>query len=195
MKISKDALREAIASYEDCVPIAEIAGWLGVSRQGLWKAIKKSGVETRKELATRREMVCDNCGEKYSVTRSEYRIKRGRKKHFCGQECYTMYLADEDTVINRHCSRVSRGKVAEIFDLGDEHIVHHIDKNQMNTHISNLMVFASSSDHIKYHHELRQGEVTVKPLWDGRNHTAEDPYYARIRPYSKDRQLGKGGDK
>ena len=42
MKITMEGLQEAILAYEDCVPMAEIAGWFGVTRMGLYKAFKRA---------------------------------------------------------------------------------------------------------------------------------------------------------
>ena len=53
-------LEEAIRAYENCVPMVEIAGWFGMTRQGLWKAFKAAGVETRKGRAAYRVVVCDS---------------------------------------------------------------------------------------------------------------------------------------
>ena len=168
MKISDSDVRLAVKRYEyDCEPLANIAADLGVSRQALWKRFRKLGVETAKGLATRRKLTCDYCGEEYEVTRSQYRIKVKNKRNFCTDTCYHLYLRSADTVYNRHMSRVSRDKVSKFYDLAPGNVVHHRDKNQFNTDINNLMVFKNHSDHVKYHHQLRQGEVTVKPVFDG----------------------------
>ena len=160
-------LADAIEAYEDCVPMAEIAKWYGVTRQAVWKAFKKEGVETRKGIATRRSATCDECGSEYEVTRSEFR--RFGKKHFCSDICYGFYLRNDKSYYNRHLQRAARRKVSEIFELSSENVVHHIDSNHLNHELWNLMVFKNHSDHLKYHHQIRQGEVTVKPIWDGRD--------------------------
>ena len=182
MKITKRGLEQARVAYEDCVPMAEIATWFGITRQGLWKAFKKAGVETRKGIATRRKAICDMCGVEYEMTRARYRERvrdKGNVKNFCSEVCYFTYLENSDSVTNRHHQRIARAKVSGVFDLEPEHVVHHKDFNHFNTQISNFMVFANQGDHIKYHHQLRQGEVTVKPIWDGAEYEA-----SRVREMS-----------
>lgn len=173
MKITREGLKEAVRAYEDCVPMAEIATWFGVTRQGLWKAFKREGIETRKRYATRRKVICDQCGVEYEMTRARYREKvrdNGNVKKFCSDTCYYVYLENKDSISNRHHQRIARYKVSQVFDLKDEHVVHHKDGNHFNTRLDNFMVFANQSDHIRYHHQLRQGEITVKPIWDGGRH-------------------------
>lgn len=177
-KITPEGLREAIGAYKDCVSIIEISKWMGVSRQALWKAMRKAGVETRKGHATYRKIVCDNCGKKYKVTRSRYR-KLGKKK-FCSDVCYYMYLGNEDSYHNRHKQRIARNKVSEVFDLKPEHVVHHKDGNHWNTDMSNFLVFSSQSDHIKYHHQLRHGSVDVEPIWDGQRNVEKSKVAKKV---------------
>lgn len=165
MKITREGLMEAAKAYEDCVPMAEIATWFGVTRQGLWKAFRREGIETRKGYATRRRVICDECGVEYEVTRSQKR--NFGKKHFCSDVCYKVYLENSESMTNRYHQRIARQKVSEVFDLEPGYVVHHKDFNHFNTRLDNFMVFGSQSDHVKYHHQLRQGEVTVKPVWDG----------------------------
>jgi len=40
--------------------------------------------------------------------------------------------------------------------LTKEEVVHHIDENRKNNHISNLMLFKNNSEHIKHHAKLRR---------------------------------------
>jgi len=42
--------------------------------------------------------------------------------------------------------------------LTSKEVVHHIDEDRKNNHISNLMLFASNSEHIKHHAKLRRDE-------------------------------------
>ena len=35
-------------------------------------------------------------------------------------------------------------------------VVHHIDGNDMNNDLSNLMLFSSHGEHLAYHHKLRR---------------------------------------
>jgi hypothetical protein len=173
--ITDDCLNEVLEAYDEkCVPVTEIASWFGVTRQAVYKFFWKHGVDTAKITASRRELECDGCGKVYEVKRCEFRrIRDEQKKHFCSRVCYNVYLEDSDSLTNRHHQRIARKKVGKVFDLKSEHVVHHKDKNHFNTDISNFVVFASQSDHIRYHHQLRQGEVTVEPVWDGESYLAK----------------------
>ncbi len=65
--------------------------------------------------------------------------------------------------MNRYGSRTARRKVSEVFDLQPEHRVHHLDKDQTNNLLSNLVVFANQGDHIRYHRDFK-----VTPIWEGK---------------------------
>lgn len=164
-KLPVESLDEIRAAYEGCVSMSDIAADYGCSRQAVHKFLRKHGVETRKTIATRRELRCDLCGEFYEVNRARYREVLKNKRKFCSDVCYHVYLENKDSVTNRHHQRIARSKVSEVFDLKTEHVVHHKDFNHFNTMLDNFMVFANNSDHVKYHHQLRQGEVTVEPVW------------------------------
>jgi len=170
-KLPDDVLDDLRMAYEDeCVPMAEIARWADCSRMAVHKFFKRHGVDTSKERAGHRKLVCDSCGESYTVNRAKYRdlhLSGKQKRHFCSDVCYHVYLENKDSVVNGYHQRIARSKVAEVFDLQPGNVVHHKDFNHFNTMLDNFMVFESHSDHLKYHHELRQGEVTVKPIFDG----------------------------
>lgn len=166
--ITDDCLETIVDAYVDkCVSLTEIASWFGVTRQGVWKFLKRHGVETRKGFATRRELVCDECGKVYLVNRSRYRSGVAQKRHFCTDICYHVYLENTGSRVNRHKQRIARMKVGEVFDLQPGHVVHHKDSDHFNTSLDNFLVFANQGDHIRYHHEVRQGSVSVVPVWDG----------------------------
>ena len=69
-----------------------------------------------------------------------------------------------------------------MFDLADEHVVHHKDKDHFNTMIRNFFVFTNNADHVKYHHEERQIEAgaikehKVVPVWDGGDYRGPEPF-------------------
>ena len=98
---------------------------------------------------------------------------------------------------NRHYQRIARHKVSQVFELRDEHVVHHKDGNHFNTRLDNFMVFASQGDHIKYHHQLRRGEVTVEPVWDSADYerervsglSAADRIRKKIKPIRSDEEI------
>ena len=143
MKISKEGLEEAIKAYKDCVPIAELADILDVSRQGLWKAFKRAGVDTAKGVATRRDVECDQCGKIFNVPRSRFR-NMGKSK-FCSDVCYYVSKENSGSRLNRHKQRIARWKVSQVFDLKDEMPVHHKDRDHFNTMLRNFLVFENNS--------------------------------------------------
>jgi len=95
MILTRDILPELRKAYEeDCIPVIEIAGWLNVTRAAVYKFFKKHGIDTRKGIATQREVKCDGCGKDYKINRAQYRnkvLKNGTKKHFCSDVCYFTY--------------------------------------------------------------------------------------------------------
>lgn len=57
----------------------------------------------------------------------------------------TLYL--HQYIMSKHIGR----------PLKSDECVHHIDENKLNNSIHNLMLFATNSDHIKYHHAIKHG--------------------------------------
>ncbi len=162
-RITEEAKPEIIGAYvDDLTPMKEIASWVGVSKNAIYQFLKRAGVNTSKSV--RVKMVCDTCKEEYELRRGEARRQRTQRHHFCGSGCYYIYLESRDTIMNRYGSRTARRKVAEIFDLQPEHRVHHLDKDQTNNLLSNLVVFKDQGDHVRYHRDFE-----IELVWDGRN--------------------------
>ena len=65
-------------------------------------------------------------------------------------------------VDSRQGRRIARSIVSEYFDMEDNHIVHHEDRNATNNDMDNLKVFQCQGDHLRYHRGFR-----VPILWDG----------------------------
>lgn len=70
--------------------------------------------------------------------------------------------------LNRQGQQMAREAVSTYFDLPKGAVVHHEDADNMNNAIENLLVFASQSDHLKWHHGVNK----VSPIWDGKEHRA-----------------------
>jgi len=140
-----------------------IADQLGQTRQGIYKVLKRAGIDTAKQ---RYPVTCSACGK--PVNRHRARIRR-QKWHFCDDDCYFGWLAAGGVhggklKMDRHHSRMARSKVRDLFpDLLPGNIIHHKDRNQYNNDVSNLCVFASQGDHVRHHRGF-----DVKPIWDGR---------------------------
>lgn len=151
---------------EDLWPLSEIANKYGVSRQGIWKVLRKHGIDTSK----RKYLVeCNWCGKKFLRTKKVIRRKR---QHFCCEDHWFSYVTElgKDYLPNRHGQRMGRAVVEQYFELKQRMVVHHDDKNCLNNAPWNLMVFENNSAHVSYH---RGGDVI--PLWDGTK--AQFPIY------------------
>ena len=68
---------------------------------------------------------------------------------------------------SRQGQRIARVVVGEYFELEDGMVVHHEDGNTLNNQLRNLRVFIDHSHHMKYHFQMRGGEVPFSPIWDG----------------------------
>jgi len=149
---------DVIRAFEiDLVPMIELAKRYGVKRQGIYKLLKRNGVDTSKRSYP---VKCHYCEKVFYRTKS---LIRKYKHHFCNQDCYYAFLEMGGIYKPwRHGSRIAREKVGRLFKLLPGYIVHHEDKNQFNNDMKNLKVFACNGDHIRYH---RCGDV--EPLWDG----------------------------
>ena len=162
-KINKDLHCEIIDAYtKDLVPMIEIANWFQVSRQAIWKVLRKAGVDTSKR---KYPVECTYCGKTFYKTRAQI---RNRKRLFCCQEHYYLYLevvgGPGKYKANRVGRRKARQKVGRVFDLQPEHVVHHEDGDNLNNSYDNLRVFACQGDHVQYHRGVNKPE----PIWDGR---------------------------
>lgn len=153
---------DIINSYTvDLIPMAELAERYGVTRQAIFKMIRKAGIDTSKEAA-HMNVSCSCCGEITTRIRCQVR----KSKHiFCSEECYFAWLKHGNgnpLVMHRQSSRIARKIVQEYFALAPTHTVHHEDRNQYNNNINNLKVFTCQGDHVRYHRGF-----TVPILFDG----------------------------
>ena len=154
--------QKIIKAYaEDLTPIIEIASWFHVSRQAIWKLLRKRGVDTSK--SRRFKIICHWCEKVFYKRACQM---RRRNYHYCTTDCYLDYLREvgQPYVENRSGQRRARSVVSMCFDLQPENVVHHEDKDTLNNLPFNLRAFKDQSDHMRYH---RGGEAT--PLWDGRD--------------------------
>ena len=135
---------------------------LGFSRAGIKKCLNKHGIDTSK-AATRQNLICPVCGKTFKKYRA---YARNTETPHCSKECYYKAIYNPDFVEWRHGTRIAREKISKVFDLQPEHIVHHIDSNERNNDMENLMVFKNQSDHMKWHRAgCRKSGAT--PLFDG----------------------------
>ena len=144
--------------YESNVRINKIAEFAGMTRQGVWKRLKRLGLHVDRHGTV--TVNCAFCGNE---------IKRFRTRasklyaNYCNPECYYASRENPNYIPWRQGQRLARAIVAQHIRLTYEMIVHHKDTNNKNNDLSNLMVFANQADHMKFHHSKSQ----VKPIWDG----------------------------
>ena len=163
MKVSDKDVVNIIRAYQtELKPMKDIAKQYGMTREGIWKVLKRSGIDTSKATNGLIECSCTVCGKPVKKHRSYFK----KTKHsFCGKECYFAWLGHGNgnpLIMHRQSSRIARHVVSQHFNLWPGHIVHHEDRNQYNNQLHNLKVFANNGDHVRHH---RGFEVPI--LWDG----------------------------
>lgn len=146
----KDSIVELFKALS---PVSELAKEYGVSRQAIYKILKKNKVDA---ISLGIILVqCATCGA--DLSRHRYRVRK-QKNHFCDYDCFASFLK---AYIGPQA--IPRLKVSEHFDLQPEHIIHFKDNNPINTMIYNLAVFKNQQDHIRFHHGMDDVEI----LWEG----------------------------
>ena len=160
-RLSAKNIVDIVNAYTiDLTPAATLAAQYGMTRQGILKALQRSGIDTSKQ---RIEVTCDCCGKVH--TRAKCQIRR-RTHMFCSHECYSAFLAagnGNPYRVSDAGRKIARQIVERYHHLEPGHIVHHEDRNQYNNTIENLMVFATPGDHIRYHRGL-----DILPIWSGK---------------------------
>lgn len=154
---------ESIAKmlFEDLKPLREIGKELGISAMGIQKALKRNGYDTSKLSLN---ITCDYCGIEFK--RHRFRVRKNIN-NFCSEDCYIKWknVMSEGSVIDRNGMAISRRKMEKFYgELPKGSIVHHIDGNDTNTLITNLMLLASQKDHFMVHRKV--GNPVI--LFDGR---------------------------
>lgn len=147
------------AYSEDLTPMIELATKYGMTRQGIFKVLKRSGVDTSKRCLL---VSCTTCG--IEIKRTKARIRR-QLHHFCCSDCYFAFLEAGNGgkyIYWRQGMRIARNKVLKYYPLRPGQIVHHEDRNCYNNRLDNLRVFANQGDHVRYHRGF-----DIEPLWSG----------------------------
>lgn len=158
-KITQKDKVHIIKAYENLETVASLATTFGVTRQAIYKVLRTNGIDTSKKQL---KVSCRACGK--ILTRNKARVRK-QKNHFCDYKCYYAFLeAGNDNIYiqNRQGQRIARRVVSCFFELQDDHIVHHEDRNTLNNLPYNLKVFSTQGDHIRYHREFE-----IDPIWDG----------------------------
>jgi len=154
--------QEVVKAYaEDLMPIITIAASLHVTRQSVYRLLRKEGVDTSK--SRRIEVKCHYCEKPF--LKKPCQVRR-RKYHYCTSRCYLdcIEAKGQGYVQSRVGQRRARSAVSRHFDLKEGMITHHENKDTLDNRYSNLRVFLNHSEHMRYH---RGGEAI--PVWDGRD--------------------------
>ena len=140
---------------EELIPMAALATEYGISRQAIHKIIRKAGIDI--VAAAKVKKTCAVCNRTVIVARNRARQVNTLT---CSRECYYAYLKRNGYRPNNQGSRFARKLVSMYHELKRGEVVHHIDGDQSNNRLENLMVFASQADHLRYHRGFE-----IKPVW------------------------------
>jgi hypothetical protein len=152
----------AIELYTDGLfSLDHIGKFFGVTRQGVKKYLNVRGIDTSKKGGL--EITCDNCGVKFKKPRCQI---RNNIKNYCKPECYYAELGKSGYIENRHKSRQAREIVREVYPIDSKNVVHHVNGDQADNRLENLMVFKNNSDHMRWH-RAGQEKSGVVPEWRG----------------------------
>jgi hypothetical protein len=137
--------------YEDHMSMEMIGRELGKSRQGILYWLHKL---PDYRVSERFDVLCDQCGGSFEILRCQWRKSL---KHFCCTECYKEYLRNPEYRENRTGQRIGRAVMSEHLGRGlrPGEVVHHVDGDDMNNGLENLMLFKSHGEHLAYHHKMR----------------------------------------
>ena len=137
--------------------VRQIGRQIGMSGVGVWKRLQAAGVSAREGEWIQAK--CFFCGKLIQVRRARWRNTR---KIHCSEECYYETIANPDYNPNRHGCRLARSVVKRLYQLQEQHVVHHVDGDDLHNELSNLWVFASQAEHMSFH---RGGDA--EPIWKG----------------------------
>jgi hypothetical protein len=150
-RVTKDILEDLYLAQH--LTMQEIGDMLGLSRQRICQLIKYFGIDT--STATVFHAICDHCSKPFIAKRGHF---KQRFTHFCSPACYYLQRASMSTyVVSRQGQREARTIMETQINrrLTSSEVVHHIDGDCNNNDISNLMLFISHSEHLRFHHQQR----------------------------------------
>lgn len=160
LRLTTNQRVDIIKEYsEQLTPMRELAERYAMSRQAIYKIIKRAGIDTSKGKL---QVSCTVCAKE------SYRHKSSIRKQlnlFCSIECYHAFLQAGNGfpyIQNRNSQRLARTLVSQYFALQEKHIVHHENRNALDNRLENLKVFANQGDHIRHHRGF-----DANPIWDG----------------------------
>lgn len=165
-KISKEDEGAIVSAFTvDLEPARSIAQRYGVTRTYIYKILKYNGVDTTKSGSNaRQEVSCHFCGATIIVTRGRLRQK---KNIYCSNKCWLNHLKKiRIGKTDRYGGMIGRETVRMLWKgLTKEMVVHHVDGDEKNNHVSNLLVYATQGDHLRAHRGY-----PATPVWTGADH-------------------------
>ena len=160
MALTQNHKRQIIEAYDnDLMPMINLAQQFNVTSRTIHRILNKAGIDTTKRKLP---VSCTVCGTK--LMRTKGRIRK-QKNHYCNQECWRIHLQNgvgTPYVRSTYGSRVARSIVSEYFELTEDNVVHHENRDCLDNRITNLKVFRYQGDHLRYHRGF-----DVEPVWDG----------------------------
>lgn len=144
---------------DKCKTYAEIGLMFGYSRQTIYNYAKKYGLSTKEKF----DIPCAYCNKLVNITRARYRANK--KRGFCNQECYHKYNRQfTENKDSKQGRRIARKVIEEHlgYELPDGNVVHHLDDDETNNNIDNLIVFISHSEHMRFHGIMRRYKINIK---------------------------------
>lgn len=167
--------------FEEYKSLREIAKIMGCSAMGVKFLLNRHGYDCSKET-THFKLICEQCKKEFTRVRCKIRYGKQRgsfDRKFCSGECYAGYL-NHKSIYNepeikpykiRQAQRLSRGIVKSFYGpLPKNSVVHHIDGNDWNMDIKNLMLLDSQKSHMMIHNRSH-GDPII--LFDGSKLTSE----------------------
>ena len=133
--------------------LAQLGAHYGVTKSAVCLYLKRAGTRVRANVIGSAPVLPCACGCGVEVQGKQYATQACYFNHRCRQT---------PSIIWRHGQRIARAKVAEVFPLQPQHVVHHDDKDDRNNTLRNLHVFASQADHLSYHRGM-----DTSPIWCG----------------------------
>lgn len=163
---------ELLKMYHENTDIKVIATHFGISRTAVYDYLKKANISpNRRSIET---VNCKFCGEQFTRIGSQLKKKQGG---YCSQVCFAAsrsingeysknggVLSRVSEIANvkysRNQGRLARKAIEESgVELKAGQVIHHIDGIKSNNDISNLMIFNSQSEHMKFHHALNKKTI------------------------------------
>lgn len=179
--LKKLSIQEIVKLYTvDHLTMEQIGEICGVTRQAIWRRLKKAGIKA--EDGEWLEFKCEVCKKTVKIRRCENRMRKGAR--FCSKECYFQSIKNPGYKEWRQGQRIARYIVSKYFNLSNyrKAVIHHKDGGCRNNALSNLVVFASQSEHMAHH----RGK-TVKPIFDGCKVVGKRAYYESLGGIAENR--------